>query len=51
MKEHLVTELRSILSIGKNMHVIVVIQISEHKENSVHATLYRRPMEDVFIEM
>ena len=45
------TELRRILPIGKNMHVIAVIQIGEHRENSVHAISHRRPVEDVFIEM
>lgn len=45
------TELRRILPIGKNMHVIAVIQIGEHRENSVHAISHRRPVEDVFIEI
>ena len=45
------TELRRILSIGKNMHVIAVIQIGEHRENCVHAISHRRPVEDVFVEI
>lgn len=45
------TELRRILPISKNMHVIAVIQIGEHRENSVHAISHRRPVEDVFVEI
>ena len=50
-KGHSITELRRILSISKNMHVIAVIQIGEHRENSVHAISHRRPVEDVFVEI
>lgn len=44
-------ELRKIIPISKNMHVIAVVQIGECRENSVHAISHRRPVEDVFIEM